>query len=350
MAVASAVGSPTDIESVGPTPTLSEVASPPPPKLPIPRRLLLFCSVPAVLIGAGTVGYRLIEGWSWFYSFYVSVITLTSIGYGERNPLSTAGRVFTMVLALGGISTIALAATELLSTIVTGQLREFWEAWRMGKRIDGLRQHVIVCGYGHVGQQVCADLMGEGVPVVVVDRWEARLAAAREAGAHLMLGDATADATLNGAGIAHARALIAVAGNDADNVLITMTARLLSPDLPIVARAEDEATLPKLLRAGATRTVSPHAIAGGRMAQAVLRPAVLDADLQMEEQVVRPGSPLDGKTVGASGLRARSGRILVAIKHPDGQLAFNPGDDTSVAAGDTVITLGCSGNEIALSR
>jgi voltage-gated potassium channel len=328
---------------------LSEVAFVPPRKLPIPRRLLLFCSVPVALIGVGTVGYHLIEGWPWFYSFYVSVITLTSIGYGEKNPLSTAGRVFTMVLALGGISTVAVAATELLSTLVTGQLREFWEAWRMGKRIEALRQHIIVCGYGHVGQRVCVDLLAAGAPVVVVERWEARLAAARDDGAHLVLGDATADAILQRAGIAHARALIAVAGNDSDNVLITMTARLLSPDLPIVARVEDEATVPKLLRAGATRTVSPHAIAGGRMAQAVLRPAVLDADLQMEEQLVRPGSPLDGKTVGSSGLRARAGRILVAIKHPDGQLAFNPEDDAPVAAGDTLITLG-SGDQVALSR
>jgi voltage-gated potassium channel len=114
--------------------------------------------------------------------------------------------------------------------------------------------------------------------------------------------------------------------------------------LLIVARAEEEAAVPKLLRAGATRTASPHAIAGGRIAQAVLRPAVLDADLQMEEEVVRPGSPLDGKTVGDSGLRARREEILIAIKHPDGQLAFNPEDDTPVAAGDTLIRLGSRAN------
>ena len=165
-----------------------------------------------------------------------------------------------------------------------------------------------------------------------------------------MLGDATADATLRRAGIERARALIAVAGTDPDNVLITMTARLLRPALPIVSRAEEETTVPKLLRAGATRTVSPHSIVGGRMAEAVLRPAVLDLiedatgkrdpDLQMEEQLVSPGSPLDGKTVGASGLRSRLDFILVAIKRRDGHLAFNPADDAPVAAGDTLITLG----------
>ena len=131
-----------------------------------------------------------------------------------------------------------------------------------------------------------------------------------------------------------------VAGSDADGVLITMTARLLCPPLTIVARADDEATVPKLLRAGATRTASPDAIAGGRMAQAVLRPSVLDVDLQMDEELVQPGSPLDGKTVGTSGIRSRRGLILVAIKRPDGHLAFNPDDDAPVAAGDTLITLG----------
>src|SRR5581483_5017454 len=155
-------------------------------------------------------------------------------------------------------------------TLITGELRDFWDRRRMARRIDALERPVIVCGYGHVGQHVCAGLLGGGVPIVVIDRRDAALAAARDAGAHALLGDATADATLNRAGIQRARALIAVAGTDPDNILITMTARLLCPALPIVARAEDESVVPKLLRAGATRTVSPHVIAGGRMAQDAL--------------------------------------------------------------------------------
>ena len=132
------------------------MAIPPPRKLPPPLRLLVFGSVPAVLIGIGTVGYRYLEGWSWFNSFYVAVITLTSIGHGETTYLSTSGHLFTMALALGGIFTVAIAATELLGTIITGELRDFWGKWRMRKRIEALEQHVIVCGYGHVGQHVCA--------------------------------------------------------------------------------------------------------------------------------------------------------------------------------------------------
>jgi voltage-gated potassium channel len=305
--------------------------------------LALFASIPTTQLGVGTVGYRLIERWSWFDSFYVAVITLTSIGYGEKYAISTPGRVLTIVLAIGGVSTVAFAVTELLGTIITGELRDFMRKTRMGTRIDALEQHVIVCGYGHVGEHVCTDLLGGGVPVVVIDRRNEALVAAGAAGAFPVLGDATGDATLRQAGIDRARALIAVAGTDADNVLITMSARLLNPRLAIVSRAEDEATVPKLLRAGATRTARPHAIAGGRMAQAVLHPTVTDADLQMEEELVSPGSPLDGRTVGDSGLRSRRGLILVAIKHPDGQLAFNPEDDALVAAGDTLITLGSRG-------
>jgi voltage-gated potassium channel len=303
-----------------------------------------------LLIASGTVGYRSFERWSWFDAFYVTVTTLTSIGYGDRSPVSTAGRVFTLALALGGIFTVALAATEILSTIVSGELREFLGKRRMEKRIEALEQHVIVCGYGHVGRHACAGLLGGGVPVVVIDRRDAPLAAATDAGALAVQGDATADPILRSAGIERARALIAVAGTDPDNVLITMTARLLRPALPIVSRAEEEAIVPKLLRAGATRTVSLHALVGGRMAQAVLCPAVLDLiedttgrgrpEVRVEEQLVRPGSPLAGTTVGASGLRSRPGLILVAIKHRDGRLAFDPGEDTPVAAGDTLITIG----------
>jgi voltage-gated potassium channel len=316
-------------------------------------RLLAFASAPALLIAVGTVGYRITEGWSWFDSFYVAVITLTSIGYGDKHAFSIAGRVLTMVLALGGISTVAIAAAELLGIVVTGAFHDFLGQRRMKKRIGALDQHVIVCGYGHVGEQVCVQLLGAGIPVVVIDRRDAvftALVAARDVGAHVMVGDAAADETLMHAGIKRARALIAVAGSDADNVLITMTARSLRPDLTIVSRVEDARAVPNLLRAGATRTVSLRAIAGRRIAQAVLRPVALDfieetigqahPDLQMREQLVRPGSLLDGQTVGTSGFRSWHGLMLVAIKHRDGELTFDPADDAPIVAGDTLITLG----------
>jgi len=345
------------------------VALVPPRKLRIPLRLLVFASVPAVLIAIGTLGYRLSEGWSWFDSFYVAVVTLTSIGYGDRHAVSVAGRLLTLLLALGGISTLAIAAAELLGPIVTGEMHEYVWRRRMTKRIDALEQHVIICGHGQIGAQVCAQLRRAGVTVIVIDCNEAAAAAARAVDAEFVVGDAGADPALLQAGIRRARALIALAGSDADNVLITMTARALCPTLTIVSRADD-AAVPKLLRAGATRTLSPHAIAGGRIAQAVLRPAVFDfleelvgerhpdleyPDLRMEQQLVRSGSPLAGKTVGASGFHSRRGLILIAIKHSDGKLAFDPDDDARIAPGDTLITLGRReqygrGDALALSR
>jgi voltage-gated potassium channel len=309
----------------------------------------VYASVPVLLVASGTIGYHLIEGWSWFGALYASVITLTSIGYEGHHALSTGGRIFTMVLAVGGISTVAAAATEILSTIITGEFRDYRERRRMRRRIDALDQHVIVCGHGAVGQQVCKELRDNRVPFVIVDRQEQALAPARDLGALTVLGDATADATLGGAGIGRARALIAAAGADPENVLITMTARLLNPRLPIVARAKEEATVPKLLRAGATRTISPYAVVAGRLAQAVLRPSVLDLlevaahakylGLQVEEQLVDRGGPLDGKTLESSGLRSQTGLMVVAIKHPDGQVAFNPTNDAPVVGGDTLITV-----------
>jgi voltage-gated potassium channel len=313
--------------------------------------------LPLLVVAGATVGYHAIERWPWFDALYTSVITLTSMGHEGSHVLSTAGRLFTIVLALGGIFTIAFTATEFLGIIITGEFRNYWEARRMRKKIESLEHHVIVCGHGRIGRLVCADLRREGVPFVVIERREAAFAAARDLNAHALLGDAAEDATLHRAGIQRARALIATAGADADSVLITMTAHLLCPALPIVARVVENATVPKLLRAGATRIVSAHALVAGRLAQAVVRPSVLDLvdaatshvypDLQMEERLVGPGSPLDGNTLGSSGLRALPGLIVVAIKHPDGHVAFNPGNDAPVAAGDTLITLSVAAHALA---
>lgn len=308
-------------------------------RLPPTWRLLVLWSLPPLLLGVGAIGYHAIERWPWFDSVYVAVHTLTSLGGSGEHALSYGGRVLTLMLALVGISTGAVAATELLGAIVTGELRKSLRSRRMTRWMDALEQHVIVCGYGHVGQHVCAELLAGGVAVVAVDRQDAALALARDTGAYSVLGDASVEATLRRARIDRARALVAVAGTDPDNVLITMTAHLLQPALPIVSRSESEATIPKLRRAGATRTASPNAIAGERIADAVLRPSAIDGEVQMREELVRPGGPLAGKTVGASGLRARGGPILVAIKHRDGRVAFNPEDHVRVDAGDVVITL-----------
>lgn len=225
--------------------------------------------MPVLLIAIGTIAFRAVEGVAWFDALYLSTATLTAIG-SDRSLLSTEGRALTIVLALGGIFTFALAATEVLRTVITGELRDYWEKRGMARRIERLEQHVIVCGYGRVGRYACAHLVSAGVPFVVVDRREAPLAAALAAGGCPVLGDATTEGTLRRAGIARARAVVAAVGSDAENVLIVLTARLLCPEVPIVARAAEEDAVPKLRGAGATNTVSPHALGGGRMIELVL--------------------------------------------------------------------------------
>jgi voltage-gated potassium channel len=197
---------------------------------------------------------------------------------------------------------------------------------------------------------VCSEFSAAHVPFVVIDKAAERVADFAWPHGHLIIGDATDDSVLRDAGLERARAVVVVVASDADNVFITMSARLLAERVPIVARAEDAAAIPKLTRTGASRVISPHAIGGGRVAQAVLRPAVLDfievatrsehLDLQIEELSVPAGSGLDGRTIAATGVRGEIGLILVAVKQRNGHMLFNPPDSAALAAGDTLIVLG----------
>jgi voltage-gated potassium channel len=316
---------------------------------PFGSRLLIVVLCPIVLLGIGTAGYEAIEGWSAFDALYMTVITLTTVGFGEVHPLSTGGRAFTVFLALGGVFTLFYTATEVARAVISGELRRLLGRRRMEKRIADLRQHVIVCGYGRVGQYVCDEFSRRGVPFVVVERSSERLAEVNMPHGHPLLGDATTDGTLREAGIERARALVVVVATDADNLFITMSARLLNDKIPIIARAEEPTSLEKLRRAGATRVVAPYVIGGNRVAQAVLHPSVLDLievgtqrehlDLQIEELQIATGSALRGQTVAASGLRT-IGLILVAIKRASGHMEFNPPDDHRLGDGDTLIVMG----------
>jgi voltage-gated potassium channel len=320
------------------------------PGRPLRRRLHLLALAPVALVLVGAAGYRVIEGWPAFDALYMSVTTLTTIGYAEVHPLGTGGRAFTMILALGGIFTIFFTTAEFLRAVISGELSSHLGRHRMEKKIAGLNGHVIVCGYGRVGQQVCSEFAAASVPFVIIDKAADRLADFALPAGHPVVGDATDDAVLHGAGIDRARAVVVVVASDADNVFITMSARLLADRVPIVARAEDAASIPKLMRAGANRVISPHVIGGGRVAQAVLRPAVLDfievatrsehLDLQIEEVPVSAGSGLDGRTIESTGVRGDIGLILVAVKQRSGHMLFNPPDSAALVAGDTLIVLG----------
>ena len=314
------------------------------------RSIKLATAVVALLLAGGTLGYVLIEGWSSFDALYMTVITLTTVGYLEVHPLSSAGRAFTMLLALGGIFTMFYLAGDLIRGMVSGDVARLLGRQRMERTLATLKNHLIVCGFGRMGHFVCEQFAAAGLPFVLVEQQAALLEGFHIPHGIPLHGDATSEDVLRRAGVERARALVTVAASDADNLYITMTARLLNDKLLIVARAEDEAAEKKLKRAGANRVVSPYAIGGQRVAQAVLRPAVMDfielatksehLELQIEETEIAAGSSLAGQSLKDSAVRQDLGIIIVAIKKPGGRMIFNPEPAIILEPGDLLITLG----------
>ena len=315
-----------------------------------PSPIVLAVLWPVVLMSTGTLGYRLIEGWSLFDSLYMAVITLTTVGFGEVHPLSTAGRAFTIVLVLGGVFTFFYAATEVIGGLATGKLQRYLERQRMDRSLAAISHHMIVCGYGRMGQLVCADFVAQKLPFVVIERRGELLQGFDLPGGLPLQGDATDDALLRRAGIDRARALLSVVASDADNLFITLSARLLNEKLLIVARADSEAAMAKMERAGANRVVSPYIIGGTRVAQAALRPNVVDflelatraghLELQLEETTLGEKSRLTGRSLLELGLPKEFGIIVVAVRRKEGTMLFNPSPDERLATGDTLISLG----------
>jgi voltage-gated potassium channel len=317
----------------------------------VPRRFLLLFLVPILLIVVGTLGYWLLEEeYTLFDALYMTVTTLTTVGYGEVHPLHARGRVFTILLLMGGVFTLFYVAAEAIRAIVSGEVQGALWRQRMDRRLAELNNHLIVCGFGRMGRFVCKEFVAEKLPFVVIDRNVESLENFDMPRGIPLHGDATADEVLRRAGVERARALVTVAKSDADNLFITMSARLLNDKLFIVARAEDDRAEQKLLRAGASRVVSPYMIGGSRVAHAVLRPAVVDFielatrtehfELQMEEVQVKPAGRLAGAMIKESRILPDLGIIIVAIKKQTGQMVYNPPGDAVLEAGDTLITLG----------
>lgn len=318
----------------------------------VPRLVWLAVFIPATLLGIGTVGYRWIEGehWSYFDGFYMTAITLTTIGYGETHELSTNGRTFTVLLAYSGIFTLAYFASELVRAVVTGELRQVIGRQWVDDKLASLSGHLIVCGYGRMGKVVCAELDRQKKWFVLIDSEAELLAGVPFSHCLPLPGDATADEHLRKAGIERAKALITVVGSDADNLYITLSARLLNPKLLIVARAEEEDAEAKLRKVGANKVISPYLAGGSRAVQAVLRPAVLHfvematrpefLDLQIEEVKVAAGSSLAGQSLRQSRVHPDLGIVVVGILRPNGELLYNPPADTVVEPDAILIALG----------
>jgi voltage-gated potassium channel len=317
----------------------------------IPRRYLVMILTPIVLVIVGTLGYWILEKpYSLFDSLYMTVITLTTVGYAEVHELSTRGRVFTIFLLFGGVFTLFYTAAEILRVVVSGELHDLFGKRYLARSLATMKNHLIVCGFGRMGKLVCLEFSSQKLPFVIIDRRAEALHGFNIPHGVSLVGDATSDEILKQAGVDRARALVTVAASDADNLYITMSARLLNESLFIVARAEQEPAEQKLQRAGANRVISPYAIGGFRVAQAVLRPTVLDfielatrtehLEIQIEETQVEDGSALAGVTLRDSRLRQDLGVIIVAIKKLNGPMIYNPAGEYVLAAADILIALG----------
>ncbi len=307
-------------------------------------------TVLAGVIGLGTAGYTLIEGWPVFDALYMTVTTVTTVGYREIYPLSLAGRVFTLLLILLGVGTLFYVLGNFARFVLEGELQYVFGKYRSGGKVKTLSDHYIVCGYGRMGKQICKELSAKPVSVVIVDKSPDMIAAAQREGFIAVEGDATQDYVLMQAGIDRAKGLVSVVDGDAENLYIVLTARGLNKNLYIVARAGEEGSEQKLMRAGANRVSSPYLIGAMQVAQVLLRPAVVDflelatksehLDLQIEEITIEKGSSFDGKTPCQCGLDQDRGLIVVGVKRRSGHLDFNPGSQVMLGEGDTLIVLG----------
>jgi voltage-gated potassium channel len=289
----------------------------------------------------------LIEGWSFFDSLYMTIITLSTVGYSELGGLSSSGRLFTIFLIIGGVGTVLYSLSAGARFILEGELQELFGRSRLEKRIKELRDHYIICGYGRMGKIIAKELKSKGINFIAIEKNPV----IREKEDLLILeGDATQDETLKECGIERAKGLITVLPTDAENLYVVLSAKELNPNLFIVARAGEEGSEQKLLRAGADRVVSPYHIGGLRIAHTVLKPAVVDfiefatktgnIDLQMEEMPIPEGSGLIGLTLDQCGIGRELGIIIVAIKRATGEMRFNPTSRTTIKSGDTLIVLG----------
>lgn len=304
----------------------------------------------SIVIAAGTIGFHLIEHWSWFDGFYMTLTTMTTIGYGEIHPLSHVGRIFNSFLIAGSV----LAAGFTIGTLTQSLLEfEFTKAFgrrRMEREIAKLSCHYIVCGAGRVGRTVTRALKARGQNCVLIEKDPGRARWAEEEKIPVIVGNASSEDNLAKAHIDRAMGLVAAVSSDAENLYIVLTARGMKSDLKIIARASEEEATSKLMRAGASQVLSPYFFIGNRIAQLLLRPNVLDfidtaigterLDIEIGEVRVNPGSELSGKSFADSAIREQAGVIVLAVKDAAGSMTFNPAPTAQIRPGDCLIVIG----------
>ncbi|MDX1664894.1 MAG: potassium channel protein [Candidatus Promineifilaceae bacterium] len=315
------------------------------------NRLLIFFGGLLAVLALGTGWYYVVESWSVLDSLYMTVITLTTVGFGEIHPLSPRSRLFTILLILLGVSTVAYGFGSLGEYILTSGVLERWQKRGTMRAIKKLDNHIIVCGAGRVGQTAAAALFDMGRACVLVENDQAVLdEIARHDGWVVLEGDATRDETLLEAGIERADGLLVCTGSDSNNLFIVLSARALSADLFIVARGVEAGNEPKMRRAGADKVISPYQIGGRHMANVAVRPHVtefldvvtLDSGLELwlEEVMIRESSPLAGLTVVEADLRRRTGVSLIALLRGEEKEMLTPDESSRFMVGDELIVLG----------
>jgi voltage-gated potassium channel len=311
------------------------------------RHIRIWLLVVFATIAVGTIGYTLLLGWSPSDALYMTVISMTTVGFREVRELDELGRIWTMLVTIAGVGIIFGSVGIVAEAVVTEASSGSREAHRMQEQVDGLRDHYIVCGYGRVGSTVARELVHAGHRVVVIDINPESVQRAQQDGHAIVEGDGTEDRTLRRAGIERARGLVTTIDSDANNVYVTLSARALNPRLFVVGRANLEGSEAKLLQAGANRVVSPYTMAGRRIAELAIRPRVadfIDAALShgelafsIEEVEVAAGGPLEGRTVGA--LRDE-GIFALAIVRTDHAYEANPTGERQLRAGENLVVSG----------
>ncbi|MGO9269095.1 MAG: potassium channel family protein [Terriglobia bacterium] len=306
-----------------------------------------------MLVGVGTAGFHLIEGWPWFKCLYGTLMTVSTIGAEPENQLSDRGRVFNVVVMVLGLGLVGFTIGSFTHAVIQFELGSVFGRRRMEKEIVKLTGHFIICGAGRVGRRVATEIAARKIPLVLIEKDLERAQWAQQNNLPFIIGDASSESVLRQAHIERARGLATAVASDAENVYVVLTARGLAPDLQIVARASEEEAQSKMTKAGATVVVSPYSYAGQRIARVLTRPHVqrfIDLafaplnegglDLQIEEVFVAEKSKLENLSLAH--LRVGFGIIVLAVRRKAGRLDFNPEPEETVSAGDFVVAMGDS--------
>ncbi len=303
------------------------------------------------ILTCGIMGYMFFEGWSFIDALYMTIITLSTVGYGEVRQVSPTGRIFTMILIFLGVSFVFYLMGSIIQFMMEGSIRQILGRRKLERGIRKQKDHYIICGYGRVGSSIC-DALGssKSLGLVVMDRDPDSISRLEKGGLHYIEGEATDEDNLIRAGVEKARGLVAVLKTDSDNVYVTLTARQLNPNLFIVARSGERKSENKLLSAGADKVVSPYRMGGHRIAQMIARPAVTDflelatmgesRDFKMEEMSVHRSSKWIDMALQNTGIRKDLNLIIVAVRKPGGEMLFNPSSQAKLQGGDTIVAIG----------